>query len=321
LEDHRQQRRERKLDQAARAAWLYFVAGNTQDEVARKLNVSRQAAQRLVSLAVGEKLIKFRLDHPLAGAMALAEELRRRFGLDQCAVEPVDPAAASPVASIAVGAAEILAAHLAQREPQVLAFSTGRTLRAMVEEVPPMACAQHKLASLIGAVSREGRASPFEVVMRLAERTGAQCFPMPTPVIASSVEEKALLQTQRSYAVIRELAERAAVAFVGISHVGWGSPLHSDRFITDQELTDLIDRGAVGEIAGWAFDSAGRLVEGGTNRRVAGLPLAALARAAVIAVGGGPEKVTAIRAALRGRLVNGLVTDERTAAAVLAGEP
>jgi DNA-binding transcriptional regulator LsrR (DeoR family) len=29
--------------------------------------------------------------------------------------------------------------------------------------------------------------------------------------------------------------------------------------------------------------------------------------------------VTAIRAALRGRLVTGLVTDERTAAAVLAG--
>jgi DNA-binding transcriptional regulator LsrR (DeoR family) len=319
LEDIRQHRRERKLDQAARAAWLYYVAGNTQDEVARKLNVSRQAAQRLVSLAVGEKLIKFRLDHPLAAAVALAEELCRRFGLDHCAVEPVDPAAASPVASIAVGAAELLATHLAQREPAVLAFSTGRTLRAMVEEVPPMACGQHKLASLIGAVSREGRASPFEVVMRLAERTGAQCFPMPTPVIASTVEEKALLQTQSSYAVIRALAERAAVALVGISHVGWGSPLHSDRFITDQELTDLVDRGAVGEIAGWAFDSAGRLVEGGTNERVAGLPLAALARAAVVAVGGGPEKVTAIRAALRGRLVTGLVTDERTAAAVLAG--
>ncbi|MCA3573070.1 MAG: helix-turn-helix domain-containing protein, partial [Aestuariivirga sp.] len=51
-----------RLDDAARAGWLYYIAGNTQDEIARKLGVSRQTAQRLVSFAVSEKLIKVRLD-------------------------------------------------------------------------------------------------------------------------------------------------------------------------------------------------------------------------------------------------------------------
>lgn len=320
MEAGRPRRSERKLDQAARAAWLYYVAGNTQDQIAGKLNVSRQAAQRLVSLAVAEKLIKFRLDHPLAGPVALGEALRDRFGLAHCAVEPVDPAAESPAAGIAISAAEYLGTFLAQRESLVLAFATGRTLRAMVGEVPAtLPCPQHRLVSLVGAVSREGRASSFEVVMRLAERTGAQCFPMPTPVVASTVEERELLQTQRSYVVIRELARHAAVALVGLSQVGPGSPMHHDRFITDAELADLLRRGAVGEVAGWAFDAAGRLVEGGTNERVAGLPLAGLGGAGIVAVAGGPEKVAAIRAALRGRLVSGLITDERTAAAVLAG--
>ncbi len=55
-----------RLDEAARAGWLYYVAGNTQDEIARKLGVSRQSAQRLVSLAMSERLIKVRLDHPIA---------------------------------------------------------------------------------------------------------------------------------------------------------------------------------------------------------------------------------------------------------------
>ncbi len=49
-----------RLDEAARAGWLYYVAGNTQDEIARKLGISRQAAQRLVSLAISERLIKVR---------------------------------------------------------------------------------------------------------------------------------------------------------------------------------------------------------------------------------------------------------------------
>jgi DNA-binding transcriptional regulator LsrR (DeoR family) len=61
-----------RLDVAARAGWLYFVAGNTQDEIAQKLNVSRPTAQRLVSLALSERLITFRLEHPIAACMELA---------------------------------------------------------------------------------------------------------------------------------------------------------------------------------------------------------------------------------------------------------
>ena len=63
--------RDRKLDLAARAAWLYYIAGNTQEEIVVKLNVSRQAAQRPIALAVSEKLIKFRLDHRLSECIAL----------------------------------------------------------------------------------------------------------------------------------------------------------------------------------------------------------------------------------------------------------
>ena len=311
------QRHDRKLDLAARAAWLYYVAANTQDQIAEKLNVSRQAVQRLVSLAVTAKLIKFRLDHPLAEAMTLADELRARFGLAYCGVEPADPRADSPIPSIAIGAAEYLATFLVQKAPLVLAFSTGRTLRAMADEVPAMSCPQHKIVSLVGTISRDGQASAYEVIMRLAERTGAQCFPMPTPVIASSIEERRLLQTQRSYGVLRELAAQAVVAFVGVSQIGWQSPMHRDHFVTDQEIVGLIEAGAVGEIAGWAFDGAGRLVDGASNERNAGLPLSELGRARIIAVGGGPEKVLAIGAALCGGLLAGLITDERTAAAVL----
>ena len=150
LDANRARRQDRKLDLAARAAWLYYIAHNTQDEIAEKLNVSRQAVQRLVSLAVSEKLIKFRLDHPLAATMALAEALRARFGLGYVRVEPADPAHDNPIPGIAIGAAEYLGTFLAQRSPLVLAFATGRTLRALVEEVPAMSCPQHKMVSLVG---------------------------------------------------------------------------------------------------------------------------------------------------------------------------
>src|SRR5580692_7802012 len=65
----------RRLDDAARAGWLYYVAGNTQEEIAAKLGVSRQSAQRLVSMAMGAGLVKVRLDHPIARCLDLARAL------------------------------------------------------------------------------------------------------------------------------------------------------------------------------------------------------------------------------------------------------
>ena len=310
-------RQDRKLDLAARAAWLYYVAGKRQDEIATQLNVSRQAVQRLVSLAVSEKLIKFRLDHPIAECIALGEAVRERYGLALCSVQPSTDVEAAPCPGVAIAAAEHLETYLSERDPRVIAFSTGRMLRAVADELPAMDCPQHKLISLVGSISRDGRASSYEVVRRLAERTGAECFPMPTPVVAASVEERRLLQTQRSFAVVRDLARRAVAAFVGIGSLGWQSPMHRDHFLTDQEIMELIDRGAVGEIAGWAYDGAGRLIECSVNERNAALPLGELGQALTIGVSAGMDRLLAIRAALEGRLLSGLITDDRTAEALL----
>lgn len=70
-----------KLDLATRAAWLYYVAGNTQNEIAEKLQVSRPVAQRLVAFAVEKNLIRVRVDHKLADCLSLADQLSKRYGL------------------------------------------------------------------------------------------------------------------------------------------------------------------------------------------------------------------------------------------------
>ena len=75
--------------------------------------------------------------------------------------------------------------------------------------------------------------------------------------------------------------------------------------------------GAVGEIVGWAYDQDGRLIDGITNDRVASAPLPSRERSLVIAIAMGARKVSGILAAVNRRLVNGLITDERTAAALL----
>src|SRR5260370_20018187 len=86
-----------RLDEAARAGWLYFIAGHTQDEIAKRLKVSRATAQRLVSLCLSERLITFRLEHPIAACMDLAKRLIDKFELRTCEVAPTVPGSPTAV--------------------------------------------------------------------------------------------------------------------------------------------------------------------------------------------------------------------------------
>src|SRR5215475_14953088 len=101
-----------RLDDAARAGWLYFIAGHTQDEIARMLQVSRASAQRLVSLCLAERLITVRLEHPIAVCMELASKLKGLFDLDHCEVVPTDEASPQSAAGIAERCANLLDATL-----------------------------------------------------------------------------------------------------------------------------------------------------------------------------------------------------------------
>ena len=307
-----------RLDDAARAGWLYYVAGNTQEEIASKLGISRQSAQRLVSLSVSEGLIKVRLDHPIGRCMDLAARLKTRFALDLVEVVPSDPTSESSTIGVAEAAAAEIERWLKRPDPIVMAIGTGRTLKAAVEQLMPMECPHHKVVSLTGNIAPDGSAAYYNVIFNVADTVKARSFPMPLPVIASSARERELLHAQPMIRETLALAAKADVTFVGVGDIGPDAPLYLDGFITDAELKALQKAGAVGEVCGWAFDADGKLIEGLTNDRVASAPMPSREHSLVVAIAMGKRKLPGIRATLNRRLVNGLITDERTAEGLLA---
>jgi len=310
----------RKLDDAARAGWLYYVAGKTQEEIAKKLNVSRQSAQRMVALSVSEGLIKVRLEHPIAKCMDLKVKLKSRFGLKSCTVVPSDEGDPSSSLGLAQAGAHEMERHLKSTEPKVLAMGTGRVLRACVDELSLLSCEHHKIVALLGNMISDGSASPYDVVMRMADHFSAKHYPMPSPVLPGSKKEKEQLHAQPFIASNLKLASQADVTFVGVGNLGFNSPLHVDGFITKEELEELQHKGAVGEMISWVFDIKGNLIDCALNDRVASAPLKVDSDKAVYAIAAGEEKVHAILGALRSKLINGLITNEYTAERLLSIE-
>lgn len=308
---------EAAIDLAARAAWMYYLGGMTQDLIAKELGVSRQRAQRLVARATSEGLIAVRLNHPVAACLELERDLRRRYGLSLARVAPALPEGMDPVIAVAPMAAQEIERALKSDVPLVISLGTGRTLRKSVDAMPPMSCPQHKLVSLIGNAARDGSATVYEVIMRLADRVGARHYPLALPLIADDEADRDFHLGLRHVQPALALARRADVSFVGIGQIGEEAPLIVDGFIDRDGLDRLLERGAVGEIVGWAFDSEGRYLDGDVNALINGLRADASGNP-VVCVGAGTSKIKALRAALTGKLVSGLITDETTARQILA---
>ncbi len=304
-------------DDAARAGWLYYVAGMTQDQIARELGVSRQRAQRLVSKAVADGLIHVRLEHPIAACLDLEQALTDRFGLMRCRIAP-DLGRADPVRSIAPAAAQELERFLHMPDPMVIAFGTGRALRGMVDAMARLEAPQHRLVSLIGNIAPDGSASFFDVIMSVGERVRAPHYPMPLPVISSTGAERDAFRALEPVRKVRELASTADVVFVGVGQMSDDAPLYKDGFITFAELSAMQAQGAVGEVAGWVFDQDGRYLDLGINERVGGVRIEPGQSRPVFGVAAGPSKVRPFIAALHGAIINSLVTDEATARALLS---
>ncbi len=181
------------------------------------------------------------------------------------------------------GAAEI-ERWLRQPDPIVLAIGTGRTLKAAVDQLPPMECPQHRIVSLTGNIGPDGSAAYYNVIFSMADAIKARHFPMPLPVLCSSAEERELLHDQAMVRSTLSLGAAANVTFVGVGELGENAPLCVDGFLAVEDMKRLIAEGAAGEICGWFFDGDGKIITNPINDRVASVPFrhARLARSSAL---------------------------------------
>ena len=300
-------------DLCARAAWLYYGAGLTQREVAKRLNVPSVKAHRLVARANRLGLVRISIDAPVASCVKLEDELRRRYKLHECVVAPEiddDPLA---IRTLALAGARYLRLAIESQSHAVIGVGHGRTLFACVAMLPHMDVPELKLVSLLGGMTRRYVTTPFDVIHRLAERMNAAAYVLPLPLLANTAEDKKVFLEQRGVADILELGVDATLRFVGIGSLGQDASILSAGLVEKNEFDEARRLGAVGELLGHMFSASGELIDSSISARALSMSAPDIARHATVAIAGGLSKVDAIRAVLASDLLHGLITDEKTA--------
>lgn len=312
-------RRDEDASLAIRAAWLHYAGGLTQTEVAARLGVSAVKAHRLVAWANGAGAIKITIDGDVAECVRLEGRLVGLFGLNTARVVPDLGESGLPLRALGIAGSGFLLHEIDAGQGGVIGVGYGRTLAAAVEALPRADAGTVRFVSLMGGLTRNYAANPQDVMHRLAERTGGEAHVMPVPFLANTAADRDLFLSQRGVREVVDMARRADLLVVGIGTSEPTAQLVTSRMIDAAEIAEVRERGGVGEVLGHFFDADGRPVGTSLAARTLSPDLASLRGRRIVALAGGQGKEAAVRAVLRSGLLSGLITDERTAAALVGG--
>ncbi|WP_312925911.1 transcriptional regulator LsrR [Atlantibacter hermannii] len=297
----------------ARVAWCYYHDGLTQNDIGERLGLPRLKISRLLEKGRQSGVIRVQINSRYEGCLALETALAERFDLR---LARVLPALNTPPMNtrLGIGAAQSLMGVL---EPgQLLAVGFGEAT---------MSCLQH-LSGFISSqqirlVTLSGGVGPY---MTGIGQLDAACSVsiIPAPLRVSSPEVAEILKRESSVRDVLLAASAADVAVVGIGSVNQkrDATILRSGYISEGEQLMYARKGAVGDILGYFLQADGEQVDDlPIHRELLGISLTELAQLpTIVGVAGGEDKADAIYAALRSRRINGLVTEEATARAVLA---
>ena len=169
---------------ATRAAWLYFVSGLTQAQIGKKLGLNRTRVNRLLAQARDQGLVQINITGRLASCVALEEQLKKQYGLDEATVVPTPPSQELIPQVIATAAGAALAERL--KDGMSVGVGWGRTLRLSIQSVPRRALNRLSVVSLLGGLTRGSAVNPHETASHLADLVGAQCYYVAAPALTDT---------------------------------------------------------------------------------------------------------------------------------------
>lgn len=307
-----------RLIEVARA---YYLDNRTQAEIARGLGISRSMVSRYLTSARAMGIVQIKIAGTHTMSHRLSAVLAGRYPhLRDVIIAPTfssEPEAQR--AMIGRFAANYLADVI--RSNQTLSLGCGRTLRAMVDALQKPAVNRVVVFQAMGSIGHEVHNIDYnEIARRAAEILGGQVFYLSAPAIlgVGSVAAASLIAANSGLHYVLSRARRAHIYVVGVGSLETDQVYARAGLIGQEELDDLRERAAVGDICGRFFNLNGEEVISAFHDRIVGIELADLHSGQLaIGVAGGADKAAPLLGAIRGRFVNAIVTDEATAEKIL----
>jgi deoxyribonucleoside regulator len=290
----------------------------SQAEIATFVRVSQPKISRMLAIAQQRGIVRISVPEYESRNPELEKALTKRFSVDAVVIHSIGGVEVVPLRHImGYFAAPVVRKWL--RPHSLVVLSGGRAVQALVEHMQPVQpVSDLRIAPGMGHIdSSPGSYDASELCRDLARRWQGTVLSLNGPLVfpdeASYQEVVRLPQIQE---VLRAVAKADVLVFgVGAMH---NSLLFERDLFTRAEIAVLSEAGAVGEVLGRFYNANGLECETPLRKRTLSTDLGKLRgierRIAVVV---GVDRTAAVLGAIRGKLLNTLVTEESCAEALL----
>ena len=310
-------------DELTNLALLYYVDGLTQEELSKRLGVSRATVGRMLKRAQEEGIVEIRVRQNPRLSDEIERSLIQRFGLKRAIIAPDHQDVDKQRGLLGSMVAGYLDKTL--KDGMIVAVGMGRNVSAVSDHVmsdhvistAPRKCT---FVCAIGGSYRGGEImNPDHISRRLAAQFGGESETLYAPQMVSNPQVLQWLIENDTVRQTLDKARRADIAMIGIGDMSGDSNIIRMGWFTQTEITQAKLAGTVGDLMGYDFiDIHGHNAATPMQGRVVGLSIDDLQRIPnVIAIASETSKATAILGALRTGVINTLATSVSNATALL----
>lgn len=300
------------------AAKLYYEHQLSQQEISKKLGVSRPTISRLLQQARETGIVRIEIIDPSEIGTRLEAALIKKFKLKKVAVVPNDTDD-TKIIKKRLGKAAVLLVDQLISEGTILGISWGTTMQEVARQLRPRRVKDMIVVQLNGGISRaEIDTHASEIAKAISESYKAIPYLMPLPAVVDSADLKKAILSDKNISRTLDLGRKADIALFTVGSFGYNSVLVKADYFEPIEVDELLQSGAVGDICSRILKADGTICSKDLNSRTIGIELEEIKKKPYsIAVAGGKEKLAAIQAGLNGKWFNSLITDEWIATELL----
>jgi deoxyribonucleoside regulator len=308
-----------------RVSDLYYNHDMSQQDIAKKLNISRPTISKLLKSARDIGIVQITVAD-LTGRKyyQLEQRLEEKFGLKEVFI--VESSESADETKRAVGTAGVMYLSRIIREGDTVGVSMGTTLSALstvASQIQKTFYSNLTFVPLIGGIGTvENDLHCNNIAESMAKAFGGYYFPIHAPAMVSRIKTKTELMKENSIHRVFKKASHLNIALVGIGYPDADSTIIKTGYFTQEMIAALRKENICGDICMNFYDETGNIDNYEYNQKVIGINIASLRNVPYsIGICCGAKKMPAIHGAINGGFINVLITDYSAAAALDSLEP
>jgi len=302
----------------ARICWCYFKEGQTQEEIAQGLGLTRKRVNRILNDARTSGFVQITINNAVGACAELETRLLKLFGVRRAVVVPSPKPELDVRAMVGAAAGQYISQHFAAGAS--LGITWGGTINAAAQSVQRRAGQGNSVVLLCGGLAKSTNVNPYDNAAMFARALDATCFYVTAPFFAETKALRDALVASEPVRSVLAMTRQLDMALLSAVDLSGKSKALEYGVISRELWRSLRKAGAVGDICGHYLDGEGKPIDHPIAARTVNPQLGDLRGVhELVLAAGGRHKVPIIRAAIRARLCHVLITDEAAAAALVGG--